>query len=174
MFILLFFFVQRVFALDGVYNSLNEALANPTAVKTLLLNGKNLSQIPKSISAFTELEYLDLSNNQLKVFPKEVLMLSKLKGLNLKGNQISVIDSDIVQLKNLEALYISQALNNNWQETKVVEKTLPPQLFDLCALKTLEVGNFGLTAIPSEIIHANIEELYLFNNSMYNFRRNCS
>jgi Leucine-rich repeat (LRR) protein len=166
LFILALFYVQHVFASGGVYTSLNEALANPSSAKTLLLNGKNLSQVPKSIGALTELEYLDLSNNQLKVFPKEILGLSKLKGLNLKGNQISVIDSDIAQLKNLEALYISQSLNNNWQETKVVEKSLPPQLFDLCALKTLEIGNFGLTAIPSEILHSNIEELYLFNNLM--------
>ena len=52
-----------------VFTSIDEGLKTPDAVYRLNLSGQNLSEIPESISAFTDLNELILSKNNLTSLP---------------------------------------------------------------------------------------------------------
>ena len=61
----------------GGTGSLNEALANPTGVKNLILRGDSLTSLTPRIKELVELEKLDVSNNKLTDLPQELAALAK-------------------------------------------------------------------------------------------------
>lgn len=86
------------------YNSLEEALKNPTSVYRLQLKRKGLNEFPKELGLFPNLIALDLSKNKIQQFPNHLDDLAQLTFLDLSRNDISEIPSNIHKLSSLEYL----------------------------------------------------------------------
>ena len=50
---------------DAVYESLEDAMKKPLAVKHLILRGQGLTEIPNEVFEMVNLEVLDLNDNQI-------------------------------------------------------------------------------------------------------------
>ncbi len=93
-------------------------------LQKLVLEGRNVQSIPKSIKKLKHLEILDLSDCNIKVFPKSISKLKKLKVLYLNYNFLEAIPQELYKLKNLE--YLDIYFNNFKSETIYqVKKSLP-------------------------------------------------
>jgi|GEM_PF-5478009 len=82
--------------------SLQEALANPEAVKTLLLGKQWLGRLPEEIGRLENLEHLELFYNELTTLPESIGNLRKLRILDLRFNKISDLPSAFALLQNLQ------------------------------------------------------------------------
>ena len=94
---------------EVVFNSIKEALVNPTIVKSLDLSDQKLSQISADIIKLTNLEKIDISSNPdldlVQTF--DILkQIGSLKILWLTDGKIKAIPDNISQLKNLEELWL--------------------------------------------------------------------
>ncbi len=105
-----------------VFKDIQEAEKNPANVFRLDLSGKDLTEIPQSISAFINLNELSIANNALAEFPKEILTLKNLQILHADHNQFLTLPAGIGDLTNLHTF----SLNNN----KLV--SLPESFGNLC------------------------------------------
>lgn len=101
--ILILFVVASVFA-EGSYTSLEEALKNPTEVKSLNLCGKGLVTLPESIGKLVNLQRLNISSNNLTSLPKVLFTITKLNYLNVTSNKLKAIPSSISNLKTYKNL----------------------------------------------------------------------
>jgi hypothetical protein len=104
----------------------------------LYLINMQLTALPSSISALTNLKTLCLNENQLTTFPSSMSYLTNLTSLNLSYNQLSTIPEVLSSLISLEWLYF-----NNNQLT-----TLPSSISALKNLKRLDLANNRLTELP--------------------------
>lgn len=98
-----------------------------------VLEGKQITKIPKELLQFTALEKLVLTDNQIKTLPKGISNLSKLKALHLHQNKIKKLPKSINKLKELEFLDISR---NDLQE-------IPATIVECTKLKHLNLGSSG-------------------------------
>lgn len=72
-------------------------------LKTLIVAGNKIKQIPASIQKLSKLEELDLSNNQLSELPAFLAELPALKVLHIYGNPDLVLnDPEIYKEKGIE------------------------------------------------------------------------
>jgi Leucine-rich repeat (LRR) protein len=91
------------------FNSIKDALVNPTIVKSLDLSRQKLTQLPADIVKLTNLEKVDIGSNPdldlVQTF--DVLKrIESLKTLWLTDGKIEEIPDNISQLKNLEELWL--------------------------------------------------------------------
>lgn len=117
---------------DKTFESIEDALINPSAVKTLYLIDKNLNHLSTDIlklynlekivldenpnlnleetfdilSKFEKLKYLSLSDNKLVTVPENIEHLNHLEELDLDGNEISILPKSIKNLKKLKSLHL--------------------------------------------------------------------
>jgi Leucine-rich repeat (LRR) protein len=94
---------------EVVFNSIKEALVNPTIVKSLDLSDQKLTQLPADILKLTNLEKIDIGSNPdldlVQTF--DVLkQIGSLKVLWLTDGKIKAIPNNISQLKTLEELWL--------------------------------------------------------------------
>lgn len=94
---------------EVVFNTIKEALVNPTIVKSLDLSDQQLKQLPTDITKLTTLEKIDIGSNPdldlVQTF--EVLkQIHSLKILWLTDGKITALPNNISQLKNLEELWL--------------------------------------------------------------------
>ncbi|MCB0740636.1 MAG: hypothetical protein KDB92_06225 [Chitinophagaceae bacterium] len=94
---------------EVVFNSIKEALVNPTIVKSLDLSDQQLKLLPTDIIKLTALEKIDIGSNPsldlVQTF--EVLrQIPSLKILWLTDGKIKTIPDNISQLKSLEELWL--------------------------------------------------------------------
>lgn len=118
-----------------------------------VLEGKQITKVPKELLELTNLEKLVLTDNQIKTLPQGISKLSKLTALHLHGNKIKKLPKSINKLKQLEILDISR---NNLQE-------IPATIVECTNLKHLDLrsSEFGDT-FPSIIFDIpNLETLDL-------------
>jgi Leucine-rich repeat (LRR) protein len=97
---------------EVAFESIKEALVNPTIVKSLDLSDQQLKQLPTEIIKLTSLEKIDIGSNPdldlMQTF--EILkQIPSLKILWLEDGKIKALPNNISQLKNLEEL----RLDNN-------------------------------------------------------------
>src|SRR5205085_2081126 len=100
---------------------------------TLDLSNQDLTAIPDSVFALSQLEYLNLGNNftiypplsalvdgasgdslnKITQVPQEIQNLSHLRSLGLRGVGLNSLPPEIAQLENLDSLDISFNSNLN-------------------------------------------------------------
>jgi hypothetical protein len=108
-------------------SSLDEALANPTAVEGLRLGGQGLQRLPDEIGSLTNLRWLYLQNNELTALPAAIGDLRHLEYINLDNNRLMTLPPEIGNLSALTKIVASRNAIH----------TLPPELGELGSLSEL-------------------------------------
>lgn len=121
------------------------------------LSSMKLSDIPRQIFVFLQLEELILRENNLQNLPEEIKILKHLKKLDLGINKFNIFPEQICELPNLEELY----LNGN----KI--KIIPDSISKLTHLRILHLRDNFIQEIPETISHLkNLKNLILSLNQL--------
>jgi hypothetical protein len=120
---------------------ISDAIKDPYAVESLILQRKDLSSIPPEVFSFPNLQELVLDGNKIQVLPDDLGRLTQLTRLSLQYNQLETLPGSVGNLQNLREL----RLGNN----QLVE--LPPTLGNLENLQFLYIGKNNLKKLPDEI-----------------------
>jgi leucine-rich repeat protein SHOC2 len=94
---------------EVVFNSVKEALVNPTIVKSLDLSDQKLKQLPADIIKLTNLEKIDIGSNPDLDLVQTFGVLKQIESLKilwLTDGKLKAIPDNISQLKNLEELWL--------------------------------------------------------------------
>jgi Leucine-rich repeat (LRR) protein len=126
----------------AVFQSLKEALVEPSLVRALSLRNKTLKAVPASLAKLTALEQLDLGVNGLVDVPEAVLGLARLTSLDLHSNALPEELPRLAALTRLESLAIGY--HHRW-------KSLPRELQALTSLKRLDLSWLSVAAVPDEL-----------------------
>ncbi len=152
-----------------VYSDLNVALKNPDIVYSLDLSKQKLTEFPREIFRFKNLNVLKLNKNKIEQLPDSIFVfkylqeldLSKnkfteihdsiygfnhLKKLNLSDNKIEIISYKIANLNKLEELYI-------WG---LPITKLPQEIYDLTELVFLDIRQIYFTPSERDYIRENL------------------
>lgn len=70
---------------------------NGRELRSLVLAGNKLTQLPASVFELQHLQVLDLSENELTEIPADVMKLESLKILDVRNNPISGIPKDVAK-----------------------------------------------------------------------------
>ncbi len=145
----------------GKFENLADALPGKDTILKLDLKYKVLTEIPKEVFEFKNLEELDLSHNNITKLPKKLKKLKKLKKIYISHNAISNINV-LFKLKNIE---VFRADDNKldglspkiikWKKLNELVysglSTIPDNLWKMHNLKTLRLWNGTLTALPAGV-----------------------
>jgi Leucine-rich repeat (LRR) protein len=129
----------------AAYTNLALAEKDSDAVVKLVLRGNKLTQFPKEILAFKNLEYLDLSNNKLTTIPAEIAQLTNLKVLILEGNKLADLPVELYALYNLRVLNVGR--NQLYY--------MSAKIGNLTELIQLDVWSNNIAEFPEEISKLN-------------------
>jgi Leucine-rich repeat (LRR) protein len=124
-----------------VFESIEDAIKHPNEVYRLELKKNKLTEIPKEVFSFKNLQYLDLSRNKLDTFPPELGRMSQLQVLILNRNHINYLTDDIGGLVHLKQLRVSN--NFLWEVSRKVS--------NLKELEVLDIWANRLIILPDEI-----------------------
>ncbi len=133
-------------------NGFNFDLKSRKIIEILII-GKRLKSIPKSLKEFRYLQKLKLGKNKLMYFPKEICQLKQIRELNLSRNKIDTIPEEISNLNFLEYLDISY--NNIYK--------IPSIFRNLKSLKTLRLHKNAFSHFPLELCKMQSLEFLSFN-----------
>ncbi len=147
-------------------------------ISELLLNGKELTELPKSLRILDNLRKFYLGSNKMKVVPIEILYLNlktldlsnnkiveipvqlgnmiNLKELNFNNNKIKIIPQEFKFLVNLKFLYLDYN----------VIKIIPKEIGHMSSLKVFSISSNLLQEIPIELAKLNLKEFRVFNNQI--------
>ena len=95
----------------------NTIIDNLPRVKALLLNQKEIKQLPNLLFALTKLEELEIKGSCLSYLPDRIGKLSNLKKLNLYYNEIKELPIYFKQLSNLRELNLGFNLLQEFPKT---------------------------------------------------------
>jgi Leucine-rich repeat (LRR) protein len=115
---------------NGVFNSLDSALSDPTHVQSLRLDSDGIVEINPNVVKLSNVRSISLSHNpgiNLHDLFDKLAMLPKLEFLNLSDCRIESLPANISKLSHLKNLVIG---NNKLTE-------LPPEIKQLPKLKEL-------------------------------------
>jgi Leucine-rich repeat (LRR) protein len=126
---------------EPVFDNLAEALREPEKVVRLHLVKQKITEFPKEIFQFPNLQELDLSRNRIKELPDSIGNLKNLQVLNLSRNQLEVLPSSIGKLINLRKLTVNQ---NSLT-------ALPPAIGDLQNLRVLDLWSNDISFWPEQM-----------------------
>lgn len=88
-----------------LYNSIDDALAEPEVACELNLSEQNISEIPDEITDLQNLNSINLSNNNLTEFPEILYSLPNLVSIDLSNNDLTSVPEDLMtRLPNLQSL----------------------------------------------------------------------
>ena len=128
-----------------------------TWIKTLRLNGRNITTLPDNFVNLSKLRYLDLSDNMIKELPDNFNQLYQLEHINLSSNKFYEFPSDTCLPKNLKYLF----MYNNKIEA------VPSHINQLCNLELIDLSSNGLKLLPEEIGElSELNTLYLYSNDL--------
>ena len=126
-------------------------------MKSLYLNGNQLTTLPESIGGLTALTSLDLSDNRLTALPESIGGLTALTSLYLFRNRLTTLPESIGGLTALTSLYL---FCNRLT-------ALPESIVGLTALTNLYLSFNQLTALPESIGGLTaLTSLYLNGNQL--------
>ncbi len=146
----------------------------------LLLRDIFLTTIPKEITLFLCLEYLDLRFNNISKVPNYIKDLKNLKILKLNNNQIEIIPEEIGELSMLEKLEIVNNLIGEIPRSigklkklthlniaRNLLRDLPQSIGGLDSLKSLNINSNKLNSLTDSITELkNLRELYASYNHL--------
>ena len=93
--------------LGNRYKYTNKIDELDNTIQALDLSGQNLSELPKKMTNYTNLKYLNLNLNELRTLPVEIGKLTKLTRLYLRNNKITSLPPEIGELTKLTQLELS-------------------------------------------------------------------
>ena len=121
------------------------------------LHGKNLTEIPESLTNLKNLKELDLSSNKIKEIPEAIANLTNLTKLTLSGNEIKEIPNTIFTLFNLKELDLSF--------NKI--KEIPDGIAKLYNLTTFNLLHNQIETIPDAVAKLyNLTTIDLWRNQI--------
>ncbi|XP_063712345.1 leucine-rich repeat-containing protein 57-like [Symsagittifera roscoffensis] len=132
--------------LDVSGNKLNKPDSFPPCLsqfqmmKTLVMVGCELVELPEGIFSMKKLETLNVSNNKIKSLTSKVGQLKSLKSLNITNNSIQSLPDSLPQCKNLEVIEASYN----------ILQSLPTGLGQL-NIQELNANRNRLSDIPAEL-----------------------
>jgi len=115
--------------------------------------------LPEAVCYLTGLVYLDVSWHQISTITEDIRNMSKLKVLRMKGNYLKYVSETISECKALQFLDLTGAMKLN--------SYIPPELFTLPELHTLDLTNNYFTEISSEIVNLKkLKKLIVRRNAL--------
>ncbi len=168
---------------EVLFNSIKEALVNPTIVKSLDLSDQQLKQLPTDIVKLTTLEKIDIGSNpdldlvqtfevlkqipslkiiwltdgKIKAIPNNISQLKKLEELWLDNNELTSFPEPVKQLDNLKYLRL---FSNKIKKVNFKKGQLPNLIYiDLC-YNEFETFPVELSALP------NLKRIIIWYNSI--------
>jgi hypothetical protein len=124
-------------------------------LKTIYLDGNNITQFPEALLTLANLEELSLAINKIKTIPKNIYKLRQLRTLKLFNNQISELPQQLSKMKNLKNLYLFKN-----RISKV-----PDVLSSIKNIEFISLESNFITEIPEKILHVKtLKKLILKNN----------
>jgi Leucine-rich repeat (LRR) protein/GTPase SAR1 family protein len=116
-----------------------------------------LQNLPEELSQLVHLQTLTLDNNQLHELPAWLAKLQALWFLDLHDNQLSNLPLDFAKLVNLRSLHL---FNNQLS-------SLPPDFTKLVNLQTLHLSHNQIGSLPPDFAKlVNLQRLWLQDNEL--------
>ena len=126
----------------GLSGVLPVEIGGLSELRSLALDGNELTGVPSSIGNLTKLEELYLSNNNLRSVPPEIGNCVNLVTLWLNNNELTSVPAELGNLLALEMLDVSE---NDLT-------TLPAEIGDLELLEQLDIyGNSEKMRLPASL-----------------------
>ncbi|MFN8397698.1 MAG: TonB family protein [Bacteroidia bacterium] len=91
---------------EGVFYSLDSAMAQSGRVTHLFLDNQNLDHFPMEVLGFPELRVLELGGNHIKELPDEIVFLPSLEYLGLGDNELMDLPRMIWTLPSLRSIFL--------------------------------------------------------------------
>ncbi|EKP14184.1 MULTISPECIES: WGR domain-containing protein [Leptospira] len=146
--------------------------------KSMLIEDRNLEEIPDEIGDYQDLETLSCWNTKIAKLPNTITALQNLKDLSIISKKLTEFPIEICKLSNLRYLYIrTEKINKLPEDVGALVnlnhlnlcgnklKDLPKNLQKLTLLKRLNLGENKFEKIPTALYGMNsIEELDLRHN----------
>jgi Leucine-rich repeat (LRR) protein len=126
-------------------------------LRMLLLDGNNLSDLPKELGDLPNLEIIRLSINRFWEFPKAILSIRKLVQLDLSSNSIEALPDDLYSLTALKSLALSQNRISY----------ISPKISNLRLLYHFDISNNLVTALPFDDSWSSLPEDRFVNVVFY-------
>lgn len=100
--------------------------ANPDTIYAISFKKNKLKQVPKELSNYTKLIYLNLEKNKLQELPENLDTLINLKYLNISKNKFEIFPLVVTRLFELKTLIANrnyfQRIPNNIKYCKALHK----------------------------------------------------
>ena len=128
-------------------------------LKSLILNNKNITSIPESITSLNGLRRIEFSNNQLTEIPDFIFEINSLRKIDFSNNQLTTIPNLINELTNLRVLKLSQ---NNIE-------IFPDEITIMNTLREIDLSYNQINTISEGINNlSNLKYLFLNDNLLIN------
>lgn len=149
-----------------LFKSLTDASQTPLEVYKLTLVKQNLTELPKKLKDFKNLQVLYIRDNDLKEIPTWISELTNLTEISCGENPLITLPDQLFLLPNLEMLTCSEAKQfttipaaiKNAKKLKYVSFTgcniskIPKEIEKMPVLEILRISyNKNLTEIPDEV-----------------------
>lgn len=138
--------VDNYTSLNGAGRGIQDLTGIETLVnlRTVILNGNEISSLPDSITQLTQLKVVDLNQNKITYLPENIGDMTTLTHLYLDDNQLTRLPDSI---ETLDTLYYLRVASNQLTN-------LPDIIGDLDNLQYLDVSDNLLTKLPESIGNA--------------------
>ncbi|MET8530005.1 COR domain-containing protein [Micromonospora sp. NPDC005172] len=142
---------------DNTLDTLPDAVAAWTSLRSLDLSDNRLSGLPDAVAAWTSLTALGLDRNRLTALPEAVAGWTSLVVLRLAGNRLTALPDAVAHWTSLTAL----GLDGNHLTT------LPAASASWTSLTALRLADNQLTALPDAVAHwTSLTVLHLDGNRL--------
>ena len=147
---------HKTFDLDGA----TQILASCPSLECLQLSGLAAGKGYKNLSRLENLKELELRHILVEGNPFDAIpALKKLEKLDIWGSELKITELPDI-FKNLPELRVFSFAGN-------MVKSLPPSIYSLTNLKTLEIGSTGITALDEKIGNLqSLEKLHIYDNML--------
>ncbi|MFG1883061.1 COR domain-containing protein [Micromonospora sp. NPDC049102] len=142
---------------DNSLDTLPDAVAAWTSLRSLDLSDNRLSGLPDAVAAWTSLTALGLDRNRLTALPEAVAGWTSLVVLRLAGNRLTALPDAVAHWTSLTAL----GLDGNHLTT------LPATSASWTSLTALRLADNQLAALPDAVAHwTSLTVLHLDGNRL--------
>lgn len=146
---------------NRLFETLDEALEEPYAVRNLTLAESELDSVPYALTKLVNLEWLDLSSNRLTTVPPFVFAMPSLKNLTLNYNvDLKSLPDSLRSARSLSVFSLRGCVRLDLTKTLVALTTAP-------ALTDLDLSEMGLEKPPAGLARlGNLRRLFLSKNNL--------
>ncbi|TAE69412.1 MAG: CHAT domain-containing protein [Bacteroidetes bacterium] len=164
-----------------LFKSLADASETPLEVYKLSLAQQNLTELPKKIKDFKNLQFLSIGGNNLKEIPEWIGELKNLTEITCGENPLITLPDQLFSLPHLEQLRCNEAKQfttipaaiKNAKKLKYISfvacniSKIPKEIGKMPALQNLRISYNNLIEIPDELGNIKtLENLELRENQL--------